>query len=410
MRRSRRWLAALVVCFGATSLGAQPRHRAPRPPGGVGRAPQLPTAPQRPTILPPSPSVSPPIARIRRLLRLAMAEAEAGSCESARLAREACATLLGYAEDACRISAGEVSLGGGGAQEGALFSGPEPTPPPPALGTAVRFCTGVLRAAGVTPPTVEACGSLTGGEGDGFAIAQVATGPITVASAEAHYRDGLRQCESPASESPTPPPIPAPGPPGANPPHESGPAPRAGTARRLSLGLDLGAVVPVVPDLYDRLYGAACVLDLGVRVSVARWRWEVHAMGLGAPAQGTTFNGAEQQQDVYGFGVRGAALVALLSRPLWEVQLGPEVGYLFLQREFARRDLPVAVPERQHGHHLLVGAVVGVERQLWPPTPSTGRNLSVTLNVAADYVLLSVNEEPTHSAQVRVTGGVRYAL
>jgi len=404
-------LLVLALCLGTASVGAQPRRGPPRPQGSGGRAaPRQATSPRPAT---PAPSTAPtdsPIMRITRLFRLAVAEADAGSCESARLAREVCSTILAYAEDVCRISVGVVTLGGGGAEEGAVFSGPEPVPLPPALGTAIRFCGGVLRAAGVTPSAAAACGPLTGGGGDAFAIARVATGPITIASAVAHYEEGLRRCESTGAEPSSPLPAVAPNLSEGSPRRQQGPAPSAGTARRFSIGFDLGAVLPVVPDLYDRLYGPVCVLDLGARVSAARWRWEAHVMALGAIAEKTTFNGAEQRQDLYGFGVRAAALVAISSRSPWEVQLGPEVGYMFLQREFARQDLPAPVPERQHGHHLLLGAVVGVERRLWPSVPTSGRSVSVTLDVAADYVLLSLNDELTHSAQVRLTGGVRYEL
>lgn len=407
MRGRRCLLAILGACLWVPSLGAQPRPQGRPSSGTRHRANPRRTAVGPPAVVPSTPVPS-PIARVRRLLGFAVAQAQSGSCEGARLARDVCATLLAYAEDACRISAGEVSLGGNGAQEGALFSGPEPAPVPPGLGTAVRFCTGILRAAGGTPPAAASCGFAAGGDGDGFAVVQLATGPVTIASAEARYREGLRACGATAAVPATS--MQAPGSSGPNRAREDGPSPDARPVWRLAFGLDLGALVPVVPDLYDRLYGAVGVLDLGVRVSVARWRLEAHAMGLGSPAQGTTFNGTEQRQDVYGLGARGALLVALVSRAPWEVQVGPEIGYLFLQREFARQDLPIATPERQHGHHLLVGAAVGVERRVWSPASEAGRGLSIALNVAADFVLLSVNEELTPSAQVRVTGGFRYAL
>ncbi len=168
--------------------------------------------------------------------------------------------------------------------------------------------------------------------------------------------------------------------------------------RLVGIEADLGVMAPLRPSIYRHLYRATALVRFGACVRVGGAHLRSHLVLAGGRSN-ILFNTLEQPQLL-----GGAGFDADLAFPIERrVSAGARAGALFLYREIARSDLPISLPERQHGTAILLGGFV--QGHAW-----LSRRVALTAQISIDHMLLELNDDLVNNFDARLLGGISHAF
>lgn len=171
---------------------------------------------------------------------------------------------------------------------------------------------------------------------------------------------------------------------------------------RVGFEFQLGTSLPLGGFLYKHVHPAIPSGSLALRIALPgdRVRIVVRILGSLSLQQRIWFNEVPQRQRIGQLGGAGEVWVRFAGKRTVEGHVGVGAGGLWLRRELARTDLPIAVPERQGASSLFGLTALRAEFVL-----DRRRLTRIPLTVSVTHMAMHIDDIWAYVPQLNILGG-----